>query len=151
MFAFIQCTLNDPLDNLFRLYRLVDEKVTAELLPSITKAAEFNRTTFLKFGRIFLSDGSLAALLTSSCDAFSKTKPPRRQRAVTLFRSTTDSIRAHVVHTYTVDNRQLLDHSRTELGAIIYKYSSTGSNKLIAEKAREFFRSKFPYTKVFVP
>lgn len=134
------------MDNLFRLYRLVDEKVTADLLPSVTRGVAYNRTTFLKFARIFLSDGSLAALLTSSCDAFSKSKP-RRQRAVSLMNDTSKSLRTHVVNTYTVNNRQFVEHVRSELSDLVYKHASS-SNADISERAHAFFISKYPYTKV---
>lgn len=138
------------MDNLYRLYRLVDEKFTANLLPSITKATEYNRTTFLKYGRAFITDASLATLLRSTCDAFSKTTQPLRQRAISLFNSTTNSIRAHVVQSYTVENKQLVDKAREDLIDIVKRLSSNASNKVIAESAHDFFRSKYSYTKVYM-
>lgn len=140
--------MNDPLDNLFRLYRLVDEKITANMLPSISEAAEYQRSTFLKFGRMFLSDGSLAGLLTSACDAFAKTKPPRRQRAVSLLRSTGDSLREHLVQTYTVENRKLVNYALEELKNQVSSNAGSGSNAVIASRAHAYFRNKYPYTRV---
>lgn len=148
---FVQCSLKNPLFGLIKLNRLLSDDANADFLPSITQATAYNRTIFLEFCRAILSDGFLAAMLTSACDGFDKERPPRREDAWNNLQEVGRVLRTYIIGTYSVDNEQFVANAKRELHEHFSTYSGNDSNAAIASRVHAFLRNKYSYTQVRRP